>query len=191
MKKKNIIRVGDMVKIISPEFFIRCGYPLTIDMERENVRKNYQDKINKFIYELVQEEVSKSSPNKTVTHGFYDREFYRTENEIANALAYAFINAKKFGGYERKIYTEHHEDIRDKILRVSSIFFVKTGTYSPGHWYSCLDEEDWEPACLVKEKTHKILSLDCGYITSDSCNGTGIEAANVEKVQEETNNKDK
>ena len=35
-KRKNVIRVGDKVKIITPEVFQRVGYPLTTDMIKES-----------------------------------------------------------------------------------------------------------------------------------------------------------
>ena len=35
-KRKNVIRVGDKVKIINPEIFIRVGYPLTTEMIKES-----------------------------------------------------------------------------------------------------------------------------------------------------------
>ena len=29
-KKEQVIRIGDRIKVINPEIFMRCGYPLTI-----------------------------------------------------------------------------------------------------------------------------------------------------------------
>jgi len=35
-KRKNVIRVGDKVKIVNPEVFVRTGYPLTTEMIKES-----------------------------------------------------------------------------------------------------------------------------------------------------------
>ena len=39
MSKKDpkIIRVGDKVRIVNPEMFVRCGYPMTKQDAREEV----------------------------------------------------------------------------------------------------------------------------------------------------------
>ena len=51
MRKKdpNIIRVGDIVNIVNPRIFIRCGYNLTKDDLRPEIDEKYGKQIHAFI----------------------------------------------------------------------------------------------------------------------------------------------
>jgi phosphoglycolate phosphatase-like HAD superfamily hydrolase len=53
----------------------------------------------------------------------------KTIDKIISNLAYYGLNAKKFGGNERKIYTENRPEFKDKLFRVLEIKIVKTGVY--------------------------------------------------------------
>lgn len=44
-KEKVVYRYGDKVRVVNPEFFIRCGYPKTIESESDVV---YQEKEMRF-----------------------------------------------------------------------------------------------------------------------------------------------
>ena len=47
-----IIRNGDRVRIVTPEIFVRCGYPLCKADLREDIAKNYGKIIEDLIYSV-------------------------------------------------------------------------------------------------------------------------------------------
>jgi hypothetical protein len=145
MKNPNIIRVGDYIRIINPELFVRCGYPLTIKVQQEDIEKQFGDDIRLLINKVGLQYTS-FAENKTF-------------NEISQSLAYYMVKQKKFGGNERKIYTKTCEELIENVYKVINIKIVKTGIYCVGG-YSGYEGQEWEPASLENPKTHKILELD-------------------------------
>ena len=172
--RKDILRVGDYVRIITPERFIRCGYPLSHGDEFVSVKQELEPHITDFLKE-------KCGINR------YPETFSSDENhqasrlidKIISAIAYYRVKQKGFGGRTRQIFTESCPDLVGKEGNISKIFFVKTGEYySPSGGYgSYSNEYDYDPGGLRNEKTHKILELWVpGYSTIQ------IEAKNVERV---------
>ena len=96
--RKNIIRIGDKVKIINPEIFQRVGYPLT-----------KQEIINKFTKDekaIIEEFMN--SFGVSYSSGFFCLAPARNQDvfdRIADALAYGRIRQQGYGGNERKIFT--------------------------------------------------------------------------------------
>jgi len=161
-----IIRDGDIVKIINPITFVRCGYPLGI----EDMRKEVQEKFGPAIDNLY---VSVQSGDKLIQKdmiGEYEYGLKIDSNpskkykhfEIVNALAYARLYSKGFGGKERNLHTKTIEGLKDKEAQVISIEIVKTGTYikGSGRVFYYDGDCDYEPSYLANSKTHKILTLD-------------------------------
>lgn len=168
-KDPKIIRVGDEVKIISPCFFDRCGYPMTLDDGRKYVQENYCEKVKVFINDL-------GFFDKDRVLFDYDIDASLTYDRIVTALAYACVKKQGFGGNEKKIYTTCYKYYKDRVYIVDDIRFVKTGVYSPGSYNAGCNYyyggEDYSPPFLAKEQTHKILSVGIGE----------IECNNVEKI---------
>ena len=52
-KKKDIIRVGDTVKIVDPHFFVRVGYPLDLNKATEEVSKKFGEDIIQLIKKMA------------------------------------------------------------------------------------------------------------------------------------------
>ena len=142
MRKKNpnIIRVGDIVNIVNPRIFIRCGYNLTKDDLRPEIDEKYGKQIHAFIKSIP---ILKS----------------RSYDSVRDVIVYDYMVHKRFGGNERKIFTEIKEISKDKKYRVVSIKFVKTGIYVPGSTSWTGEYEDFFPPYLSYEQTHKILSI--------------------------------
>ena len=175
--KKDIIRVGDKVKIIKPEFFVRCGYPLCLQDACDIVKETYKEKICDFIQNIG---ITTTKLFSTIEN---DNDFLNTFDKIVKALAYDYVRANKFGGAERTIHTITEEVFQNKFMIVKEIQLVKTGIYIGT--YSFGYEGEFDPPYLSDQKTHKILTLDTPqYHYQISYNGFKIEDINVEKVKD-------
>jgi hypothetical protein len=175
-KKLNpkIIRIGDKVRILEPNLFVRCGYPLCLDDMRKIVVRDHSGNIENLL-KLVGEV---SSITFLEDNDNPSREF----DKIRDVLAYILLKKKHFGGTRRSIHTEVNEKLRGKIVEVIDIFFVKTGTYSPDSYYSW--DGEYEPPYLANEETHKILSFDkLENIYPSNYKFPAIEACWVNKVK--------
>lgn len=175
MRKKDpkIIRRGDMVKIIKPEFFVRCGYPMDFKDAYEYVDRNHNDAIHRLINEIGDYKTGLSGKEFWFPTGVY--------RKVVRAFAYDYMKARKFGGNERKIYTKPVPAAGGKVFRVLGVRSVRTGIYTPGsptRGYDAVDD-DFQPPFLREEKAHKILELNYHTMVEDF---VSIEAANVEKV---------
>jgi hypothetical protein len=181
--KKDIIRVGDTVKVIHPEFFIRCGYNLHLPDVTEEIIENRSEEIEAFIdsffgIDRLSEEYKFIKQNKTSDTG----------EKIAKALAYKKISMERFGGRERKLFTEMIEDHKGKLFKVHGVKIHKTGTYfAPSGGYSCYDGYyDYDCGGLSNEKTHKILEIFPTRNNPIFMNSLSpffrIEAIHVEKI---------
>src|SRR5574343_291263 len=189
MKKLNpdIIRIGDKVKIINPELFVRCGYELVPGDLYEEIAKKYKEQIDNFLRSVFGPPKSKminSDVFGELRSEFYNQDVYTVEGKIIDALCYYEVKRRKFGGNERKIYTEPDEKCKNKIGIVERIKFVKTGIYSPGYEsggnWAC--EPEWHPPYLKDETTHKILTVKINNHPFYS--HISIESIHVEKVIE-------
>jgi hypothetical protein len=175
--KDGIIRVGDKVRILNPQMFVRCGYPMTVIAETELVEKELGVKIAEFIHSVT--------PDRNFIPGLRPTtsKFEYLKTKITRELAHYRCCLKNWGGKTRQIYTEENPYYANKVCCVVGVRFVKTGEYEPasGGGYSYYgDIEDFEPPYLAVNKTHKILQLDYGF----SFSAAEIEACHVEKVVE-------
>ena len=183
----NIIRIGDQVKIIKPEFVERVGYPMSFNQACQEVAEKYTDQINVFMSSLFPETSSLNLARSLQS----DWTKTRTFQKIVKALAYRYIGTNGFGGNERKIYTYlidqeiwQYQEVMDKAV-------VKTGFYfPPGGGYDYWGEYDWEPGGLDKEKTHILLFIGYGFLKEEIIQMFSthkyhgwIEACNVEKIK--------
>jgi hypothetical protein len=165
----SIIRIGDDVKIIVPEAFDRVGYPLTKKIIVESMTREQKDKLNKAVVEIFG--LSYMDDN-TVMAAF--------GQEIANeslfyAIADRILNEKRWGGSDRKIYTNPIPDFCiGQVSNVLSKKVVKTGKYVPG-WSGCdyWGEYDSSPAYLENEKTHVLYEM---LVLTDFSKGGYINA---------------
>lgn len=176
-KRKDVIRAGDMVRIITPEIFVRCGYENTLSTTRKEVEEKYSPDVLAFM-EKIGYNHSFLSTNR------FDKKLFR---EIINSIAYAENGKKMRSGNERKIYTENIPTMKGKVMKVHETFVCKTGKYFPpsGGYDSYTGDYDYEDGGLDKQGTHVIL---CVYEPNNViwCKGHGthtIEKCHVEKIQ--------
>lgn len=184
-----IIRVGDRVKVINPEFVERVGYPLSFSAAKEWVRANCsQDFMNLTAFG---DKMLDEKPLKDIL-GFElqacDPWIGREGQRILSALAKLYQQHMGYGGRERSIYTVRRDEELGKTYAVTQRRTVKTGLYCPPHreiihsYYGA--EYEYYPGGLEDEKTHVLLCL--GYHMQDWCEdfmfGLWIERCNVEKV---------
>jgi hypothetical protein len=159
--KKTVFNIGDKVRIINPEFFIRVGYPLTL----KDAYKDIEVDLKKVI-----SSIASSSPE-------YFKISEKLESQIRRDLAYDFLKTKNFGGNERKLHTAegrffYHDS---EYYTVTNKKVVRTGTYD----YVEEDYDDWDSddnlCCreyskspvLTNQKTHVILTLDHDFSYND------------------------
>lgn len=166
-----IIRIGDTVEIVKPEFFVRCGYALTIaDME-----PLAEADIMTRLCGLLRE---KGYSIRTSFHG-ETREY----SMLKHAVAKAMLASKKWGGPIRSIFTDLRPGQLGERFEVIGKFVKQTGSYEPG--CDSVDPEDGGyPPYLRMAKSHVILELayieESDYI--QQIETINIEAANVRKV---------
>jgi hypothetical protein len=206
MKKLDpkIIRVGDVVKIVNPLIFIRCGYPLSKNDMKKEIYEHYGKIIEDLLYSVsrgnvfIQRDVNGLYPDQQQSNIFpvTNQKLDYLNNEIVDLLAVRRLFAKKFGGTDRTIHTELRSELKDKTASVTNKKNVKTGIRVPGSSYrsSFYDPEvECDPPYLSQAKTHKILQIDLGDELLKDWKGSGwqykeeiwIETANVEKIPEE------
>jgi hypothetical protein len=150
----SIIRLNDNVRIIIPEYFVRCGYPLTKEIVKDTIiTKEQKQAIWKMMesfgeystnVELIDEMTVKLS-------GDGDNTF----NDILDKMASVIIRQQGWGGKERKIYTKRDEKLMGLDAHIYSKKVVKTGIYHHGYT-SGWEEPEYEPAYLDDEISHVI-----------------------------------
>jgi len=183
-KKKDIIRIDDEVKVVIPEVFVRCGYPLCLNDMIKKVQEEEGEKILKFLSTVgidgkIELDLFNKSYQIMVEEGgmrlpAYDDSFHK----IVKAIAYKRIEQLDYGGKERKIYTERNEEIKDLTFTVVGISYKQTGIYTTGST-SSIDGEV-SPPYLANMKVHKILLLyNFMFWASEDIR---IEAKNVIKI---------
>jgi hypothetical protein len=181
-----VIRVGDTVKIITPERFIRCGYPFDQVKATDDLMTYYRDEIDALI--------EKVDPNPKYRNYIPEGDYRALCGRIARIVA----QRQGFGGKERTLHTERDETLTGLRCEVRARKVHKTGTYFPatgGRSYS-VDygyDDYFEPGGLSDEKTHVILTLqplwhydDYGCATNynpDVVTPIMIERIHVEKEQ--------
>lgn len=162
MSREKPIRRGDVVRIVNPEIFVRCGYPIDYKEESQRIAEEKKLEIELFFHAL-----GLGTP---------------TEEEIkrvANAVTYSSLQHKRFGGNERKIYTKRDPELEGLVAEVTDVRLVKTGVRVPGRFYSggYWGEDEYEPPFLDEVKTHRILTLDYAIF---GCIGRSIQFVEIE-----------
>lgn len=151
--KKEVLRSGDIVKIINPEIFIRCGYPLSLHDMVENLSKKENN--NKIISFFKEFDILSINNEEVINYNHLDSNRYLDDYKFRRELAYLILKNKKFGGNERKIYTELKSELKDKEFTIIEKKTIKTGIRISGSG----SYEDYDPPYLANEKTHIILKL--------------------------------
>lgn len=144
MSKRNIIRVGDIVEIVNPQKFIRCGYPLTT----EGVIRNHMTKDDVKSIDNLLDGMGISG------HG---KEYSILYDKIVTAIARYKLQDLRWGGNNRNIYTEDDPSLVGKTYKVVEKRTVQTGTRING-WYDSYHNEGESPS-FKSDGSHVILKL--------------------------------
>lgn len=179
---RDIIRIGDLVRVINPEFFHSCRYENNIQSKTLEVIQEHGEKIRDFYRTLIH------GPN--YREGLIwakETDFHQDKplKMIARGIAYELVSIGKRSGNKKQVFTTRLPDYAGTIMKVSDIRFVHSGTYdkgwySPGNYYDC--DDDWEPPSLYDRKVHKILKV---HDASFWCEKLEIEAIQVKKINPE------
>lgn len=161
-------KIGERIKIIVPEFFVRCGYPMTMEMARQEVEDKWHGEIVGFLDKLGFGPVGVGYPG-----------YAQAYEGVIRSLASGLLNKQRFGGPERKIHTRRIPELEGETCWVSGLKYVKTGYYTASSWSGPYSDEDYEPAYLADQKTHRIVMTSLVNYSLDSL---WIEDCHVKKV---------
>ena len=202
MRKKRldpkIIREGDLVRVINPEFVVSCGYENNHKAAAEWIGERFGNQILRFIYDVgkAQTESAGKEPKAKFESAFISFDNYEKHlrnphsySKIISALAYDRVNRLMKSGMEKKLITKTFPDRMGTMFTVGDIFYRQTGIYWPPsrHYDNWTGECDCESGGLNKVKHHKILIPTWRFTFivrngEEDCLEGGIEATNVEKV---------
>jgi hypothetical protein len=164
--RNQVIRKGDRIRVVDPKFLKRVGYPWDTQYVKDHVMTDAHDMAVK---DLV----------KVLGLQYMDRAGKVTE-KITNVVAMEMLAQLHFGGNHRTIHTYDLEEAGNKEFVVDGTRRVKTGWYQSASGGSAWD--DYEPACLMDEKTHVILGLYRPGTLWCSTDLLEIEAVRCEKI---------
>jgi hypothetical protein len=144
MPKKHVYRIGDIVEIVKPSIFVRCGYRFDKEYAKKHlITESDRVLINQLLKDAVEE------------YRFHTQ-VDNTKEEILDRLAYYKLRVNGFGGPNRQIFTEDKPSLLNKTATVMAKKYVKTGVRDHGYtdyW------GEYSPPSLMNEKTHVILKL--------------------------------
>ena len=175
MGRKKPYNIGEMVRVVNPQVFVRCGYPLGISDGLQAVDKSHS--------ELVKQMLQSIFPKKSFRWDSQDR-LRHSYNKIMRELAVVWLKEKKFGGFTRSVHVEEDTRVLDySQYEIMTIRYVRSGERDSGGSYSSMYPDDFEPPSLVNQKSHRIL----GLVESGDVWATvefEIEDIHVEKIKE-------
>jgi hypothetical protein len=186
MPRKQVIRVGDMVRIVNSKFVKRAGYPLIwydLKDEVENDIRTWRA-----WQALTGEAIPARFGEPVQEQPLWLAATLELPREFIKAVAMQRVRERRFGGNVRSlIYCEpplpaepgkfqaydpdRPGDWTNHRLRVDAKKVVKTGKRSPAGGYG----EDYWDGYLADEKTHVLLQAGPGW----------LEECNVELVRRE------
>jgi hypothetical protein len=185
--KKHVYRVGDKVRILRPNWIERVGYPLIWTDLIDEVEADPRTHAALAVLGVPGfYDTRNSDPAKIINLLAKSSKMPR---DFVRAVAMQRVEERGFGGKERQlIYEKPLENLRSIFdtgmtirtsaqidytgwgMTIISKRNVKTGTYFPpsgGVHYGYDGAEDWyEPGGLDNAKTHVLLTLDRGEIST-------------------------
>jgi len=165
VERKEVFHIGDRVRIVNPFVFIRCGYPLTKRMAEELITSEQEEAVREMFRKV----------------GFPDHT-QKNYWKVIDAITSELLRKHKWGGDERKIYTECYPRLYDKIGTVVGKKIVRTGIYIPETPRDNWGEWDYEPPHLGGIKTHIILAIRVDLLSAGI---EYIEECDVVKIKED------
>lgn len=171
---KEVFRIGDEVRIINPEKFVRCGYPMDFEEIKDQMMNENGKKIRE-IKRMIMEAVKGPPIEEFEDESYFDSEKPFSKNlkeRIVEIFASAYMNYHGFGGNERKIYAVASEGIYCQDCIVMGKKIVITGERCGRY------DSYGNIPCLENRKSHIILKV----MPEKHGQSFWIEAKNVEKV---------
>lgn len=168
-KKNNIIRVGDLVRIVNPEMYVRCGYP----WDKQYAIKNLIDiseKLDLLDLLCIDYELDRFGEDFEIT----DTNHYKSRayEKMLDQLAYLKLIQNGFGGSSRKIITARDETKLGLECVVHKKFYKHSGEHDGSGGLNFLS----------KLKVHKILEIIPTSGNSFWLGDIRIEDVNVVKL---------
>ena len=161
---KSVIRVGDMIRVVIPEVVVRVGYEHDFLWHRKRIAQDHRTAIDVLIREVYPEYPAWAWEDSSRWEDIRQR--------VAMGLAReASLRDRKYGA-KRRIFTEPAQELMGSVGQVIAIRSAKTGRYHPASG----NGENWEPAYLEGEKTHRLLTLS-------TPRGVEMDALCVEKAK--------
>ena len=170
--RKKYAAIGELVKIVTPKEFVRCGYALTIkiimEQQFEEIEKDCQRMFaalekkpappeepvkEEFAFGFTVLRVSEGSNMSPTVHGM-----------LCAAIAAYRLEQQNFGGGTRALVEKDGVFEAGQLWTVVGKSLVKTGkrfqsrSYGPDY----NGEYDYEPGGLENEKTHCVYSVEYG-----------------------------
>lgn len=142
-KTENIIRAGDIVRVVNPELVIRIGYDFSFEDAVKEIKATYGEEINGLL-------------RKVKVH---HKRWEIVEDAVVRPLAYELVRSKFRHGNERRLHTQIREELRGAEVTVFGKKIAKTGTYFPPTGGDPPYYDDYEPGGLRDCKTHVILEI--------------------------------
>lgn len=141
-KRRDIIRVGDSVRVVSPEFVVRVGYPRDVE---SYATPEVEDAVAEMLTKL-------GCPSPYTKRGF---------RKVVDSVAYCLAKRNGFGGNERSLHLESKPELLNQVFVVDAVRTVMTGSYYPpsGGYGGYEGDYDWEPGGLSNAKAHRLLTL--------------------------------
>lgn len=180
-KSSAVIREGDLVRIVNPEFVTSVGYDFTYAKELDRVTAAHAQDVVEFLNKVgithpgwMRLDVGdKPLSLKEVIDP--DHPYIR---RILQALAWVSFEQNRPARAERKITTKRLEEYQGWTGRVMGKYVAKTGICSPpsGGQDSWSGEYWFDPGGLDNSKTHVILKVNLEY------REFSIDSQNVEKI---------
>jgi len=157
-KSRNIIRVGDRVRVVNPVVVVRVGYPKCLADYEKEVRE-------KLGFQLTQLLLAAGVPE-------HELDSSRSGRKILSELAYCLGNKDRWGGRLRSLHTVEVPELRVQDFTVLEMRTAFTGVHESGsgQW------DDYSPPCLGHAKAHRLARLGWG-------NTWWMETCNLEKLQ--------
>ncbi len=146
--------IGSNIIIDNPEFFIRCGYPLDYKTTYEEIRRTCHRHIYTFLDNMLNQDKPGPTTRAVAIEGRSSDP--KAVQEILRTLTYCKMRSLKFGGNTRSIYTKRLPLYLNMGAMVEKIRYVRTGNYNGSYGYG----EDFEPASLEDQRSHRILQLN-------------------------------
>lgn len=158
-KRKDIIRVGDLVRVVNPRVVSRVGYPKCVKDYEEAAWAKYGDLLRK------------------------DMRHTRCIEKAIQQIAYGLAKADGFGGKERTLHFEGVPLLVGQEFRVQSVRMVQTGTYYPPRVSrSYFGETDYEPGGLENMKSRRLVSGVQSFGLLSLMGGNEIDSEDLIKV---------